>query len=196
MDKGERIFFGDQLLILKVSLLTNLFLIAILAMAVITDFRWHKIPNWLTFPAMLGGIIINVIPYGFHGLFFSALGLAVGTVLFLIPYSIGGMGAGDVKLMGAIGSFLGAKNVVWACLFSCIFGGLYAIIFLVWKGSAKSYVTRYWLMLKTLLFTGKLFYIPPSPGEKSQKISYGVAIALGTLFFILGKNFNLRGYLP
>jgi prepilin peptidase CpaA len=117
--------------------------------------------------------------------------------LFIVPYAIGGMGAGDVKLMGAIGSFLGAKNVIWACLFSCIFGGLYGIIVLFWKGSAKAYFKRYWLMLKTLLITGKLFYIPPSSGEKSQKISYGVAIALGTLFFIfLGKDFNLKGYLP
>jgi len=63
--------------------------------------------------------------------------------------------------------------------------------------NAKSYFSRYWLIIKTLLITGKFYYIPPSLGEKSQKISYGVAIALGTLFFIfLGKDFNLKGYLP
>ena len=146
---------------------------------------------------MIGGIVYSSLMYGLQGFFFSVLGLTVGMALFMVPYAIGGMGAGDVKLMGAIGSFLGAKNVVWACLFSCIFGGLYGIVVLVGKGSAKSYFKRYWLMLKTLLITGKLFYIPPSSGEKSQKISYGVAIALGTLFFIfLGKDFNLKGYLP
>ena len=145
---------------------------------------------------MICGIVYSILIYGLQGFFFSVLGLTVGMALFIVAYAIGGMGAGDVKLMGAIGSFLGAKNVIWACLFSCIFGGLYGIVVLVGKGSAKSYFKRYWLMLKTLLITGKLFYIPPSSGEKSQKISYGVAIALGTLFFILGKDFNLKGYLP
>ncbi len=171
-------------------------LIAILAIAVITDLRWHKIPNWLTFPAMICGMLYNGILQGPQGLFFSFLGLAAGMGLLLITYVISGMGAGDVKLMGAIGSFLGAKSVFWACLFSCIFGLLYAIIVIVWKRSAKSYFIRYGLTIKMLVFTGKLSYIPPSAGEKSQKLSYALPIALGTLFFILGNDLNLREYLP
>jgi prepilin peptidase CpaA len=174
----------------------QIFLISILIIAVITDLRWHKIPNWLTFPAIICGIVYSGLICGLQGFVFSVLGLMVGITLFIAPYAIGGMGAGDVKLMGAIGSFLGARNVIWACLFSCIFGWLYGIVVLVVKGSARSYSARYWLMFKTFLFTGKLFYIPPSPNEKSQKLSYGIAIALGALFFILGKDFNLRGYLP
>ncbi len=167
-----------------------------MGIAVFTDLSRHKIPNWLTFPAMACGLMTNLFLYGLNGLFFSFGGLALGMVLFFVPYSIGGMGAGDVKLMGAIGSFLGAKNVFWACLFSCIFGGLYGIILLILKGKAKSYFTRYWLILKTLLITGKILYVPPAPSERTQKISYGVPIALGTLFFIFFNDSNLRGFLP
>lgn len=177
-------------------MISDSFLIGILAIAVITDLHWHKIPNWITFPAMMCGMTYGTIINGAQGFFFSSLGLAAGIGLLIMAYAIGGMGAGDVKLMGAIGSFLGAKNVLWACLFSCIFGALYALMIIIKKGNAKSFFSRYWLMLKTFLIIGKLLYIYPSAAEKAQKISYGVAIALGTLLFILGKDLNLRGYLP
>jgi prepilin peptidase CpaA len=177
-------------------LVATLLIMSILAIAIVTDLQQQKIPNWLTFPAMICGMLYGTVMQGAQGFFFSFLGLGAGIGLLLLPYAITGMGAGDVKLMGAIGSFLGAQNVLWACLLSCIVGMVYAIIILLFKKSIKSYFSRYWLIIKMLLITGKLSYIPPSTGEKSHKLSYALPIALGTIFFILGNDLNLRKYLP
>jgi prepilin peptidase CpaA len=167
-----------------------------LTIAVFTDLQWRKIPNWLTFPSMICGMAYCVFVNGIPGFFFSFLGLMVGIGLLFVVHITTGMGAGDVKLMGAIGCFLGPKNILYICLFSCIFGLLYAIIYVIFQKNAKAFFARYGLMMKILLLTGKISYAPPPPGEKSYKIYFAIPIALGTIFFILGNDLRLRGYLP
>jgi prepilin peptidase CpaA len=179
---------GLSYLVLKIDLFSFILVVFILFTAVIMDLRWQKIPNWLTFPAMTSGVVYSIILYGLKGLLFSILGLILGMGFFLIPYLIGGMGAGDVKLMGALGTFLGAENVFWACIFSFVFGGFYGICHLIYKRKTKSYLRRYGVMVKTFFSTGNLSYLSPSIEEKSQKISYGVAIAGGTILSIFWKS--------
>ncbi len=111
----------------------------------------------------------------------------------MIFYLMGGMGAGDVKLMGAVGAFLGAKGVFYAFLATSIIGGLLAILTLAWSGDLKITLKRYGIMLKTLLFTRQLSYISPTEKVKALKMPYGVAIALGTMTTILLKNTSLLG---
>jgi prepilin peptidase CpaA len=142
------------------------------------------------------GLVYGTVTYGLQGFIFSFLGLAFGIGLLLVPYAVSGMGAGDVKLMGAIGSFLGAKNVLWACLFSFIFGMLYAIMFLILKKSIKPFLDRYLLIIKMLILTGNFSYIPPLSTTESYKLFYAIPIALGTIFLILKNQLKLRGYLP
>jgi len=134
------------------------------------------------------GMVIGGLSFGFMGLFLSMMGTAVGMALFMIAYSFGGMGAGDVKLMGVVGSFLGAKNVIWACLFSGISGGIFGLFYLIYRGNAKSYLIRYYNIIKTLLIMGKIYYIPPAEEEKKMKFPYGIAIASGTIIFIFWGN--------
>ena len=90
---------------------------------------------------------------------------------------MGGMGAGDAKLMGAVGAVLGPKWGFTAFLFTGLFGGLYAIFFILKDPDTRG---RYWLMIKTFFYTHKLVYIYPSKTDKQRKLSYGIAIALGT----------------
>ena len=109
-------------------LLLIVFLSGILIIAVTIDVRVRKIPNLLTFPAMATALAFHSITGGWKGFLFSAEGLALGIALFLIPYIMGGMGAGDAKLMGAIGAIIGPRGVFLASLFTAVAGGIYALI--------------------------------------------------------------------
>ena len=159
-------------------------LIIILLIAVIFDIRFHRIPNWLTFPTLIIAIAYHVWTKGFAGLLFGFTGLLVGIAVLIIPYLMGGMGAGDVKLMGAIGGFLGPKNVLLAFLCSAIIGGLYALVPFALSGSVKETFRRYGTMLKTFLLTQKFINVGPAPCKNGPKVYYGVAIALGTIISV------------
>lgn len=157
----------------------------VLIVATVTDLRYQKIPNILTFPVMVTALTYHGVMNGLDGLLFSTAGLAVGFALLTLPYILGVMGAGDVKLMGAVGTILGARGAFIAFLFSGIAGGIYAlIILLIRRKECRAWFTRYAIMLKTLLFTGNLIPIPAGKHENTPRLFYGVAIASGTLFSI------------
>lgn len=160
---------------------------AVLAIAVSYDLRFRRIPNWLTFPAMIAGILYHGYVGGIPALSLSLGGLVVGFALFFIFYMVGGMGAGDVKLMAAIGSLLGPKDVVFAGLYTAIAGGVYAILLMVARKTNREALARYGLMAKSLVSTGHCAYIPQGENEKTTPLCYGVAIAAGTLVVLLQK---------
>jgi prepilin peptidase CpaA len=159
------------------------FLIVILATAAIIDARYHKIPNWLTYPTMVGAIVFYAGTKGFDGFLFSIEGIGVGLGLLIFPYLMGGMGAGDTKLMGAIGGLLGPRDVFSAFLFTALLGGVYAVVLLLSCGYLLRTVNRYGRMLKTFLLTQQFSYIP-APSGKTPRLYYGIAIASGTLLSI------------
>jgi prepilin peptidase CpaA len=80
------------------------------------DIRERRIPNFLVFPAALTGLALNAYFGGWSGLGFGLKGLAIGFALLILPYAVGGMKAGDVKFLAAIGAFLGATDVFRALL--------------------------------------------------------------------------------
>ena len=95
------------------------------------DIRYRRIPNVLTFGSALLGIGLHAAGSGAAGAGFSAAGWAVGLALFLPWFLAGGMGGGDVKLLAAFGAWLGPLQIVWACLFAMLAGGLVAAIAVV-----------------------------------------------------------------
>ena len=99
-----------------------------LIISFITDIRKRRILNIVTLPAILIGLIYYTVTSGFEGFLFSGKGLLVGFLILLIPYLLGGMGAGDVKLMAAIGALTGTSFVIESFLYTAIIGGLIAII--------------------------------------------------------------------
>jgi len=164
-----------------------LFLTLILLIAVINDLCFRKIPNWLTFPAMVMAIVYHAMARGLEGFLFSVAGVGVGIGLLIIPYLKGGMGAGDPKLMGAVGGVLGPRGVFAAVIVTFLVGGVYAIILLAWHGYLRESLMRYWTIIKSFLYTKNLTYIPPTENEKKPKLCYGVAIALGTFISVIFK---------
>lgn len=96
------------------------------AAATAWDLRTGRIPNAITFPAMLAGLGLNTYYTGWRGLQASLLGLGLGVLLLFIPFALGGMGAGDVKMLAAIGALNGHLFTFRAFLYSAIAGGILA----------------------------------------------------------------------
>ena len=170
----------------------DLFLTAPLAaamlFAVFFDLKSRKIPNLITYPLMLYGLAYHVISNGFSGLGFSFTGIVAGIGIFIIPYILGGMGAGDAKLMGGAGALIGAKGVIISGFMSILVGFMYAIILLVVHSKyGISFLKRTVVAVKTFLLTRQWIYIPPESEEKRPTLCYALPIALGTLIYIYLK---------
>lgn len=170
---------------LSIDVFLIIFLSIILIAAAVNDLRFQKIPNLLTYPAMCIALVYHFIMSGPDGLLFSAGGLAMGIAVLILPYLMGGMGAGDAKLMGAVGAILGAKGVFVAFLFTAIAGGIYALILLLVRRRAfKGFWQQDVATLKTFIFTRQFIPISGDSNEKKPRLCYGIAIALGTLFSV------------
>lgn len=167
-------------------------LIGILLVSAVIDIRVQKIPNLLTFPTMAVALFYFSVTQGWSGLLFSAEGLALGMLIFIIPYVVGGMGAGDVKLMGAVGAVLGPKGAFLSFIFTAIAGGIYALILLLIHFEyGKEFLKRNFLTLKTFVTTGQLISIPAAENSKVPRLCYGVVIALGTYVYMF---LGMKGY--
>jgi len=159
------------------------FLTILLSAALYTDLKYQKLPNYLTFGGMAAGIFYHLI-FG-NGFLFAVKGLLLGIALLILPYLLGGMGAGDAKLMGAVGAFLGAKGVFEAFIYSALVGGVYAILAMGVYGTLLNTLKRYGRMLKGFFFAGEFIYLPPPEGMRKIKLCYGAAIAAGTIFSLV-----------
>lgn len=154
-------------------------LIGLLTLSVITDIKWKKIPNALTFPVMIIGLTIHGFNSGVSGLIYSIEGLFLGMALLIVFYLLGMMGAGDVKLMGAVGSILGPEGVFKAFLFTAIAGGIYAVIMLAYHGQLTGFMKRFSLSAKLSLMN-RVPALLPNENKDSPILCYGIAIAIGT----------------
>jgi prepilin peptidase CpaA len=147
-------------------------ILVVVAIAVVTDLRRRKIYNVLTFPAMALGLVINTYMDGGKGLLLSAAGLLLGAVLFFIPVAAGGRGAGDLKLLAAIGALGGPVFVFWCAIFTSIIGGVFAIVVLVAKRRFISVTGG----MAVDLYTGQ------APRMTSNiRLPYAIPIALGAV---------------
>jgi prepilin peptidase CpaA len=105
--------------------------------AAITDVWKFKVHNWLTVPLMLSGLIYRGITEGWAGLSDSAMGVLLGVGVLLVFYLMGGMGAGDVKLMAGVGAWFGGWLTFFVFLASALAGLVYAIVLIVFFGSMR-----------------------------------------------------------
>lgn len=148
--------------------------------AAVWDLREHKIPNGLTLAGILGGLILHFYTAGWQGLFFSLQGAVAGLLFLFFPFAWGGMGAGDVKLLTAIGALGGVGFAATVALAMGIVGGIMAAAIMFWQGALGSIVKR-------LLYDGYRVFLGLPPAGKSSGLAfpYGVAIALGACITLM-----------
>jgi prepilin peptidase CpaA len=174
----------------------NYFLITLLALCAVSDIRSNKIPNILTIPFAISALVLHTFNNGLDGFLFSTAGLATGIALLVIPYIMGGMGAGDVKLMGAVGSFLGAKATLGAFLFIALAGGIYSLaLILIRRDVFKGFFSEKLLVISSMVTLRQ--YVPIETGNTGQKprLKYGLAIAFGTITYLVTKALGIKFFI-
>jgi len=185
---------------------SHIILLTLLIFSVYFDSTQRKIPNKITLPAILVGVTWSTMNSGLDGFLFSVLGFLLGSAVFLIPYILGGIGAGDVKLMAAIGSLMGWRFTIASGLSTAIAGGVLVIIYMSIKGELKTtLVDALGLLIKPLL---KFFYIATSKkwflekqkifivhkvDKPNDYVPYAIAISTGTLVVLF---FGLESLIP
>jgi len=148
----------------------------VLAFAAYSEMTRKIIPNWLTLSGAACGIVLGYLPGG--NTFLASLGgLAIGFGFLFAVYVFGGMGGGDVKLMGSAGALLGYPLIIPTLFYTAVIGGVMAIICLVWKGDS-------WGRLKRMATRRKQADGAPREQDAAAQplaIPYGIAIVSGCL---------------
>jgi prepilin peptidase CpaA len=160
-------------------------IVCVTALACAIDLRERRIPNWLTFGAALTGVAYQLYMHGMHGLMTGGAGWLVGMAVFFLPFALGGLGAGDVKLVAALGAWLGPYEIVWLALYTAIAGAVLALGVSLVRGYLQQALSNIWLLLMHLRMEG----FRPLPEltihhGKGPKLAYGVAIFAGTMVTI------------
>ena len=161
-------------------------MVVAVSVATFTDLHSRRIPNWLVFPLMGGGVAASCWMHGWHGLGQSLEGFGLGALVYGILFAIGGMGMGDVKLVAAIGAWVGPMQLLTVMVLTGIVGGIMALGIAVSGGFLKEMVRG----AGTLLFGWKNRGMRPPlelklSNPQAHKMPYAPAIAIGTLMSFL-----------
>lgn len=162
----------------------DLILVALLVICVITDLRERKIYNKVLIPFLAIGLILNIAVGGIAGLGHALAGLAVGFAILLIPYFLGGMGAGDVKLLAVIGGLKGTVFVLTAAVYMALAGGVLALFVLFFRKGALSRIKQIGHFIGGLR-SGVKIPLALDKDSLNATYPYGVAIAIGALAAIV-----------
>ena len=148
------------------------------------DWRSRRIPNWLTVPALLVGLTVNTVGWGWPGAkaALEGAGLALGA---LLPFVLArGLGAGDWKLMGSLGAFLGPQRIIVVLLGTVLIAGILSLIELVRKKRVQETLMNVWILIVAF----STFRLSSAQGLTLDnpallKVPFGVAAALATVLF-------------
>ena len=155
-------------------------LVPLAASVIYNDVRYRRIPNLLVLTALVAGLGINVVFSGLHGLTTSLLGFAIGFVPMLLLHIFGAMGAGDVKLSGAVGSILGVSLMPTTLVLVVMIGGLLAIYTTLRAGTMLSTLHGVLRIFVGILPGWEMPRFAMAP-DRRHTIPYGVAIMVGSL---------------
>jgi prepilin peptidase CpaA len=152
------------------------------AVAMISDLRMRRIPNLLTFGSTGAAMVYALVVAGPWGLAMAVAGWLVGAALFFPLFALGGMGAGDVKLLAALGAWMGPVGAVWLAIFSSIAGGVLGGVVAVYHGYLRQAGANIWLMLMHWRTAG----LGPVAGltlrdARAPRLAFAVPIAIGVV---------------
>jgi len=157
------------------------------------DYSQKRVPNWLNLALIMAGFVTQGVYFGTSGLTDGGLGLLTGFGLLIIPWMMHGMGAGDVKLMAAIGVWLGPQLTLYSFIVGVFIGCIAAIIMIVSTGRLRMACANMGIILSKLTSRETLFSeygSAKSFGDTSQLLPYGVPLTGGTLIILAGHMFG------
>ncbi|PQO45009.1 prepilin peptidase [Blastopirellula marina] len=161
--------------------------ITLIVAAVIDGFQL-KVPNWITFPFIIAGWIYSVAAFGWEGLGWSMLGTVVGLALLLPAYAIGGMGAGDVKLLAGVGAWMYGTHTFYAFCISAVVGAVLAIGMVLFRGAWEKHSNQAWMILNEILTIrdpNQLSAIAAERKPTMMLLPYGIPIAIGSIAYFI-----------
>jgi prepilin peptidase CpaA len=152
-----------------------------------TDWRSRRIPNWLTLPALVLGVSLNAWLGGWTGLKTSLLGAGLGLLVLLPFVFLRSLGAGDWKLAGALGAFVGWEVLTTLLIGSIFVAGIMAFVLVIYKRRFKQTMRN----IGGILASMAAFHMPGAEvsldNPESLKVPYGVALAVTTVIFGAGR---------
>ena len=157
-----------------------------LVVAAVIDGIQLKVPNWITFPMILTGWAFSYAGFGWEGVGWSLIGTAVGLGLLMPAYAIGGMGAGDVKLMAGVGAWVWGTVTFYSFCLSAVIGGVIAIGMVLYQRKWKKHKDQFFGILgeiSTVRDPDKLAAIAAERKPTMLLLPYGIPIAIGTIAY-------------
>ena len=150
--------------------------------ACVTDIRSRRIPNVLTFGAAAAAVVFHVLTNGTSGLLVALSGWTVGLLLFLPFFLLGGMGGGDVKLLAALGAWIGPRDVFMLAIYASLAGGVLGVALALSRNYLRTALRNLWTMIVTWCLVGP----KPVPtmtlaDSKAPRLAYAVPVMIGAV---------------
>ncbi len=159
---------------------------SILVLAAVIDGRQLRVPNWLTFPLILSGWIYHLTGGGLEGLVASLLGTAAGLALLLPAYAIGGMGAGDVKLLAGVGAWVHAVHTLGAFAISALVGGVLAVALVLLNSHWRKHWDSFCVIVTEILTIRDPEQLARLAAQRKSSmllLPYGIPLMIGTIAY-------------
>jgi len=160
----------------------------ILIVAAYIDGKELRVPNLITYPMVIGGLLFNVWAEGWLGLGTGLWGMAVGLLCLLPLYAVGGMGAGDVKLMAGVGAWLGAAVTFYAFAVSTVVGAVMAIVMVLYKRAFTKHYANFLMILTewmTIKDPKELSRLAADRKPTMFLLPYGIPICIGSIAYFI-----------
>jgi len=155
--------------------------------AAVLDWRWRRIPNWLTVSGCGIGVVVQTVLSGWLGLKAALEGALLGLALLLPFVLLRSLGGGDWKLAGALGAFLGPRDLGAVLVTSILLAGVMALGMVIWTGRLKRTLVNIGRILGSLVS----LHVPPADlsidDPQSAKIPFGVAIGAAAVVMGVGR---------
>jgi prepilin peptidase CpaA len=163
-------------------------LLVMLLAAAVFDVRYRRIPNWVTLSGVVLGIALNtIIGAPVAGLGFSLAGLGIAFGIYVALYALRAMGAGDVKLMAAIGALVGWERWFGIFFVTALIGGVMAMILLLARRRLKQTLFNVGFILSEMKSLRPAYLAKEELDVRHKKalgLPHGAVIAVSTVFYL------------
>jgi prepilin peptidase CpaA len=155
--------------------------------AAVFDARQRRIPNWLTLSGVLSGLALNTLLYAIPGLWMSLQGIGLALLIYFPLHALHALGAGDVKLMAAIGAFTGPADWLAVFVLTALFGGILALVVIAAQGRLLRTFRNIGLIV-TSIRSGQTPWANPQldvRSDRGTRLPHAITIACGTAGFLI-----------